>query len=180
MDMENFFSETNIASVRHLALPGITATDRKALFRVLSKRFINAQNSAKHRRLAFARRQSQSDSRVLAKDEGKRQMENLGQLHFELDRTQFRLGGWLSAMRFRIDFPRLTTFRPGVLFGLGDVGRIHRPPHPVIVTEQHADPVELVFQAFLRLDREQRARLAQRLKWRLDGAGKPARLKGPR
>jgi hypothetical protein len=107
-------------------------------------------------------------------------MENLGQLHFELDRTQFRLGGWLSAMRFRIDFPRLTTFRPGVLFGLGDVGRMHRPPHPVIVTERHADPVELVFQAFLRLDREQRARLAQRLKWRLDGAGKPARLKGPR
>jgi hypothetical protein len=93
MDMENFFSETNIASLRHLALPGITATDRTALFRVLSKRFINAQNSAKHRRLAFARRQSQSDSRVLAKDEGKRQMENLGQLHFELDRTQFRLGG---------------------------------------------------------------------------------------
>jgi hypothetical protein len=36
--------------------------------------------------------------------------------------------------------------------------------HPVIVTEQHADPVELVFQAFLRLDREQRARLVQRLK----------------
>jgi hypothetical protein len=36
--------------------------------------------------------------------------------------------------------------------------------HPVIVTERHADPVELVFQAFLRLDREQRARLVQRLK----------------
>jgi hypothetical protein len=39
-----------------------------------------------------------------------------------------------------------------------------RNVHPVIVTEQHADPVELVFQAFLRLDREQRARLVQRLK----------------
>lgn len=52
-----------------------------------------------------------------------------------------------------------------------------RSPRPVIVTEQHADPVELLFQAFLRLDREQRARLAQRLRWRLDG---PTSLKGPR
>jgi hypothetical protein len=50
------------------------------------------------------------------------------------------------------------------LSGSGDVGRRRRPPRPGIVTEQHADPVELVFQAFLRLDREQRARLAQRLK----------------
>jgi hypothetical protein len=39
-----------------------------------------------------------------------------------------------------------------------------RIAHPVSMTEQHADPVELVFQAFLRLDREQRARLVQRLK----------------
>ena len=66
-------------------------------------------------------------------------------------------------MRFWIDFPRLSPFRPGMLFGSGDLGG-RRPPHPVIVTEQHADPVELVFQAFLRLDREQRARLVQRLK----------------
>jgi hypothetical protein len=50
----------------------------------------------------------------------------------------------------------------------------------VIVTEQHADPVELVFQAFLRLDRGQRARLAQRLKWPLDGTHKPASLNHPR
>jgi hypothetical protein len=66
-------------------------------------------------------------------------------------------------MRFWIDFPRLGPFRAGVLFGSGDLGRRRRPPHPVIVTEQHADPVELVFQAFLRLDREQRVRLVQRL-----------------
>lgn len=67
-------------------------------------------------------------------------------------------------MRLWIDFQRLGAFRPGVLFGSGDVGRRRRPLHPVIVTEQHADPVELVFQAFLRLDREQRVRLVQRLK----------------
>jgi hypothetical protein len=40
----------------------------------------------------------------------------------------------------------------------------HADSHPVIVTEQRADPVELVFQAFLRLDPEQRVRLVQRLK----------------
>jgi hypothetical protein len=83
-------------------------------------------------------------------------------------------------MRFWIDFPSLSPFRLAVLFGSGDVGGRRPPPHPVIVTEQHADPVELVFQAFLRLDRGQRARLAQRLKWRLDGPPKPASLKGPR
>jgi hypothetical protein len=52
-----------------------------------------------------------------------------------------------------------------------------RPPHPVIVTEQHADPVELVFQAVLRLEPEQRARLIQRLKWRLGGPPQPPSLK---
>ena len=50
---------------------------------------------------------------------------------------------------------------------------LFRPAHPVIVTEQHADPVELVFQAFLRLDPEQRARLVQRLKWRWGGPPSP-------
>ncbi|HLY00635.1 MAG TPA: hypothetical protein VKR62_18210 [Roseiarcus sp.] len=48
--------------------------------------------------------------------------------------------------------------------------KLHRAlfpsPPPIIVTEQHADPVELVFQAFLRLAPEQRTRLSQRLKWR--------------
>jgi hypothetical protein len=46
---------------------------------------------------------------------------------------------------------------------------LFRPPRPVIVTEQHADAAELVFQAFLRLDREQRTRLIQRLKWHWGG-----------
>jgi hypothetical protein len=45
-------------------------------------------------------------------------------------------------------------------------GAQFRVPHPVVVTEQHADPVELIYQAFLRLDPEQRTRLVQRLKWR--------------
>jgi hypothetical protein len=79
--------------------------------------------------------------------------------------VQFRLPARdLSAMRFWIEFPRVGPFRPGVLLGSRDVGRRRRLPHPVIVTEQHADPVDLVFQAFLRLDREQRVRLIQRLK----------------
>jgi hypothetical protein len=92
MDMDTFFSETNIASLRHLALTGITATDRAALFRVLSGRFINAQNLAKHRTRTFARRQSQSDKSSLVLGQGRReaQMENLVQLHAKLDRTQFR------------------------------------------------------------------------------------------
>jgi hypothetical protein len=51
-------------------------------------------------------------------------------------------------------------------------------PHPVVVTEQHADPVELVFQAFLRLDPEQRMRLIQQLKWRFGEPPKPLRLNG--
>jgi hypothetical protein len=94
MDMDTFFSETNIASLRHLALPGITATDRTALFRVLSKRFINAQNLAKHRRLAsFARRLSQSDGSVLVKNEGRRQVEHLARLRAKLHRAQSRVPG---------------------------------------------------------------------------------------
>jgi hypothetical protein len=48
-----------------------------------------------------------------------------------------------------------------------------RHPHPVIVTERQADPVELVYQAFLRLEPEQRTRLIQRLKWRWGGPPKP-------
>ena len=43
-------------------------------------------------------------------------------------------------------------------------GAQFRVPHPVVVTEQHADPVELIHQAFLRLDPKQRTRLVQRLK----------------
>ena len=46
---------------------------------------------------------------------------------------------------------------------------LFRPPYPVIVTEKHADPVELVFQAFLRLDPEQRGRLALLWQIRFEG-----------
>jgi hypothetical protein len=93
MNMDSFFNETNIASLRRLALPGIPATERTALFRVLSMQFINAQNLAKHQRLAFTRRQPRSDGPVLAKDERRRDMEDLGQLHAKLDRTQSSLPG---------------------------------------------------------------------------------------
>jgi hypothetical protein len=41
--------------------------------------------------------------------------------------------------------------------------RRRRAVAPVIALEQHADPVELVYQAFLRLDSEQRARLRRRI-----------------
>jgi hypothetical protein len=36
-------------------------------------------------------------------------------------------------------------------------------PQPVIVTEQQADPVELLYKAFQRLDAKQRRRLLQRI-----------------
>ena|SRR5579872_353647 len=81
-------------------------------------------------------------------------------------------------MRFWIGFPRLPPLGPAELFGSGDFGRRRRPLHPVIVTEQHADPVELVFQAFLRLEPEQRARLIQRLKLRWGGPPKRPSPKG--
>ena len=74
MDMDTFFSETNIASLRHLALRGITATDRTALFQELSKRFINAQNKtseASIRATAAAGRQTQ-----LGFDQGRREAPN--------------------------------------------------------------------------------------------------------
>jgi hypothetical protein len=35
--------------------------------------------------------------------------------------------------------------------------------HPVIVTEQQADPVELLYNAFQRLDAQQRRRLLKRI-----------------
>jgi hypothetical protein len=35
--------------------------------------------------------------------------------------------------------------------------------HPVIVTEHQADPVELLYNAFQRLDAEQRRRLLKRI-----------------
>jgi hypothetical protein len=51
------------------------------------------------------------------------------------------------------------------------------PPHPVIVTERRADPVELVFQAVLRLEPEQRTRLIQRLRSCWGSLPKPLSLK---
>jgi len=54
-------------------------------------------------------------------------------------------------------------FRP-VRFGPANFNRRrYRAVAPVIVLERHADPVELVYQAFLRLDSEQRARLRRRI-----------------
>ncbi len=75
MDMDRFVSDTNIARLQQLTFAGITATERMALFGVLKEHFINAQNLAKHRRLAsaattVAEREKQLGS--LAKEEGKR------------------------------------------------------------------------------------------------------------
>jgi hypothetical protein len=50
-----------------------------------------------------------------------------------------------------------TRFGQGPRLATRDFGR------PVIVTEQHADPVELLVQAFRRLDGEQRRRLIARI-----------------
>jgi hypothetical protein len=73
-------------------------------------------------------------------------------------------------MRFWLSGPRMFggLFRPGVGFGPEDFRRRRRPSASIIVLEQHADPVELVYQAFLRLDSEQRARLRRRVesRWR--------------
>ena len=68
-------------------------------------------------------------------------------------------------MRFWISKPRMFggLIRP-VSFGPANFNRRRcRAVAPVIVLEQHADPVELVYQAFLRLDSEQRARLRRRI-----------------
>jgi hypothetical protein len=57
--------------------------------------------------------------------------------------------------------PRLGRFRQGVSFGPEDFrGKSRRP---VIVTEQQADPVDLLYQGFQRLDAEQRRRLLRRI-----------------
>ena len=48
-------------------------------------------------------------------------------------------------------------------FGQGPHLSTRRIAHPVIVTEQHADPVELLYLAFCRLDAEQRRRLLTRI-----------------
>jgi hypothetical protein len=55
-------------------------------------------------------------------------------------------------MRFWIISPRIGWFRRGVSFGADDFRRRRQPPAPFIVTEQRAEPVELVYQSFRRLD----------------------------
>lgn len=83
-------------------------------------------------------------------------------------------------MRFWIDFPRVGPFRPGVLFGLGDIGGSRRSPHPVIVTDSMRTPSSSFSKPFFGLIVNSAQRLVQRLKWRLDGLPKPPGLKGPR
>jgi hypothetical protein len=56
---------------------------------------------------------------------------------------------------------RLGRFRQGVSFGSEDFRAKSR--RPVVVTEQHADPVDLLYQGFQRLDAEQRRRLLGRI-----------------
>ena len=75
MDMDRFVSDRNIARLQQLKLPGITATERMALFGVLNEHFINAQNLAKHRKLASAATTvAERDMQLgfLADEEGKR------------------------------------------------------------------------------------------------------------
>lgn len=66
-----------------------------------------------------------------------------------------------SPMRSWISGPGLGRFRQAVSFGPEDFrGKSRRP---VIVTEQQADPVELLYQGFRRLDAEQRRRVLGRI-----------------
>ena len=62
--------------------------------------------------------------------------------------------------------PWTTRFSQGPHVSTRQLGR------PVIVTEQPADPVELLFQAFRRLDAEQRQRFLARIDrtWKHDMA----------
>ncbi len=64
-------------------------------------------------------------------------------------------------LRSWISVPHLDWLRQGALFGREDFRGKRRLP--VIVTEQQADPVDLLFQAFRRLDGEQRRRVLARL-----------------
>jgi hypothetical protein len=67
-------------------------------------------------------------------------------------------------MHFSIGIPRIGWLRRGVQSGPEDFRRKRR--RLIIVSERHADPVDLVFQAFQRLDAGQR----QRLRWRIASA----------
>jgi hypothetical protein len=53
--------------------------------------------------------------------------------------------------------------RPRQDVSLGSVDFRGKRLQPVIVTEQQADPVELLYKAFRRLDAEQRRRLLWRI-----------------
>jgi hypothetical protein len=64
-------------------------------------------------------------------------------------------------MRFWLSAPTIGSFRPGISFGPEDFRRKRRLPD--IVTEWHADLVDLVFEAFRRLDPGEK----QRLRWRI-------------
>jgi hypothetical protein len=57
-------------------------------------------------------------------------------------------------MRFWLSAPRAGWFRPSVSSGPEDLRR--KRWRPVIVTEQRADPVELLYEAFGRLDLHER------------------------
>jgi hypothetical protein len=46
---------------------------------------------------------------------------------------------------------------------LGPAGFLGKLGHPIIVTEQQADPVDLLYNAFQRLDAQQRRRLLKRI-----------------
>ena len=65
-----------------------------------------------------------------------------------------------SPMRSWISGPRPGLFRQGVSLVPEDFRESRRP---VIVTEQQADPVELLYQGFRPLDAEQRRRLLGRI-----------------
>jgi hypothetical protein len=68
-------------------------------------------------------------------------------------------------LRSWISVPRLDWLRHGASFRPENFrGKSRRP---VIVTEQQADPVDLLYNAFRRLDAEQRRRLLGRIaSWR--------------
>ena len=66
-----------------------------------------------------------------------------------------------SPMRSWISVPRLDWLRQGASFGPEDFRGNRR--RPVIVTEKQADPVELLYQGFRRLDAVQRRRLLGRI-----------------
>ena len=73
-------------------------------------------------------------------------------------------------MRFWLSDPRIGWFRPNVSFGPEDFRRKRRPVAPPEVIEPAVsyiapDPIDRLYDAFLRLDRAQRSRF-HKLIWR--------------